>query len=50
MATNLNGEPITADHGYPLRGEWVLSPDVKDWTTSYFWKGAKWAVFVGIMP
>jgi len=42
LATHFNGEPITPDHGYPLRGvigNIVGNPDLK---TPYFWKGAKW--------
>ena len=42
LATHFNGEPITPDHGYPLRaviGYITNKPDLK---TSYFWKGAKW--------
>ena len=42
MATHLNGEPITPDHGYPLRGVVGLIPGEKDLITPYFWKGAKW--------
>ena len=42
LATHFNGEPITPDHGYPLRG--VIGHIVKnsDLKTPYFWKGAKW--------
>ncbi len=42
MATHLNGEPITPDHGYPLRGVVGLIPSEKELITPYFWKGAKW--------
>ena len=42
MATHLNGEPITPDHGYPLRGVVGLIPSERDLITPYFWKGAKW--------
>ncbi len=42
MATHLNGEPITPDHGYPLRGVVGFIPSQKDLITPYFWKGAKW--------
>jgi DMSO/TMAO reductase YedYZ molybdopterin-dependent catalytic subunit len=50
MATHLNGEPITPDHGYPLRGvvgfippaEKRVDPGMQDEITPYFWKGAKW--------
>lgn len=42
LATHLNGEPITPEHGYPLRGVVGQIPDREDLTTPYFWKGAKW--------
>jgi len=42
LATHFNGEPITADHGYPLRGVIGNMPDRADLKTPYFWKGAKW--------
>jgi DMSO/TMAO reductase YedYZ molybdopterin-dependent catalytic subunit len=42
MATHLNGEPITADHGYPLRGVVGFIPGQEGLITPYFWKGAKW--------
>ena len=42
LATHYDGQPITPDHGYPLRGiigAIVGQPDLK---VPYFWKGAKW--------
>ena len=42
LATHYNGEPITADHGYPLRGVIGNISDRSDMKTPYFWKGAKW--------
>jgi DMSO/TMAO reductase YedYZ molybdopterin-dependent catalytic subunit len=42
LATHFNGEPITPDHGYPLRGVIGYIPDREDLMTPYFWKGAKW--------
>lgn len=42
MATHFNGEPITPDHGYPLRGVVGYISGREDLTTPYFWKGAKW--------
>ncbi|HEX7976830.1 MAG TPA: molybdopterin-dependent oxidoreductase, partial [Anaerolineales bacterium] len=41
LATHLNGEPISPDHGYPLRGVVGNIPG-KDLMVPYFWKGAKW--------
>lgn len=42
LATHYNGEPITPDHGYPLRGVVGHIPARNDMDTPYFWKGAKW--------
>jgi DMSO/TMAO reductase YedYZ molybdopterin-dependent catalytic subunit len=42
MATHFNGELLTPDHGYPLRGIIGHIPDREDLDVPYFWKGAKW--------
>ncbi len=42
LATHFNGEPITADHGYPLRGMVGFIPGREDIETPDLWKGAKW--------
>lgn len=42
MATHFNGEPLTPDHGYPLRGVVGAIPGRDDLMVPYFWKGAKW--------
>jgi len=42
LATHFNGEPITPDHGYPLRGVVGYIPTREDLPTPYLWKGAKW--------
>ena len=42
LATHFNGEPISPDHGYPLRGVVGFIPGNEDLETPYFWKGAKW--------
>jgi DMSO/TMAO reductase YedYZ molybdopterin-dependent catalytic subunit len=42
IATHFNGEPLTPDHGYPLRGIIGHIPDREDLDVPYFWKGAKW--------
>jgi len=41
LATHFNGEPLEADHGYPLRG---VVGHINDTTykTPYLWKGGKW--------
>lgn len=42
MATHFNGEPISPDHGYPLRGVVGARVGEVDDSVPYFWKGAKW--------
>ncbi len=42
LATHYNGEPITPEHGYPLRGVVGAIPGRDDLATPYLWKGAKW--------
>ncbi len=42
MATHFNGEPITPDHGFPLRGIIGAIKGRDELVVPYFWKGAKW--------
>ncbi len=42
LATHFNGEPLTPDHGYPLRGVIGHIPDRDDLKSPYLWKGGKW--------
>jgi DMSO/TMAO reductase YedYZ molybdopterin-dependent catalytic subunit len=42
LATHFNGEPLSPDHGYPLRGVVGHIPAQPQLATPYFWKGAKW--------
>lgn len=42
LATHFNGQPITPDHGAPLRGIVGRILGREDLMTPYFWKGAKW--------
>lgn len=42
MATHFEGQPLTPDHGYPLRGMVGHIPEKPGLKTPYFWKGAKW--------
>jgi len=42
LATHFEGEPITPEHGYPVRGIAGAIPERKDLKDVYFWKGAKW--------
>ncbi len=42
LASHFNGEPISPDHGYPLRGIIGHIPGREDLASPYLWKGAKW--------
>lgn len=42
LATHYNGEPLTPEHGFPLRGVVGHIPGRADLKTPYFWKGGKW--------
>ncbi|MGA2112277.1 MAG: sulfite oxidase-like oxidoreductase [Anaerolineales bacterium] len=42
LATHFNGEPLTPEHGFPLRGVVGYIPGKNDRNTPYFWKGGKW--------
>lgn len=50
MATHFNGEPLTPDHGYPLRGIVGAIPGRDDLMVPYFWKGAKWLRALYFLP
>ena len=41
LATHYNGEPLSPDHGYPLRGVVGAIPG-QEMEDPYLWKGAKW--------
>ncbi len=42
LATHFNGEPLTPEHGYPLRVVIGSFADRSEQKTAYFWKGGKW--------
>ncbi len=42
LATHFEGEPIPAEHGYPLRGLVGALPGEQSDLDVYLWKGAKW--------
>ena len=50
LATHFMGEPITPDHGYPLRGVVGFIPGREDMETPSLWKGAKWLRSIEFMP
>ena len=42
LATHYNGQPLSPEHGFPLRGIVGAIPGKPELETPYFWKGAKW--------
>jgi DMSO/TMAO reductase YedYZ molybdopterin-dependent catalytic subunit len=42
LATCFGGQPISPDHGYPVRGVVGAIPGKDEIKVPYFWKGAKW--------
>jgi DMSO/TMAO reductase YedYZ molybdopterin-dependent catalytic subunit len=42
LATHFDGETISPDHGYPLRGIVGSIPGRDELLQPYFWKGGKW--------
>lgn len=42
LATHFNAQPLSPDHGYPLRGVVGNIVGRSDLEVPYFWKGAKW--------
>jgi DMSO/TMAO reductase YedYZ molybdopterin-dependent catalytic subunit len=42
LATHFDGQPLTPEHGYPLRAVVGVIPDRTDLKDVYFWKGGKW--------
>jgi DMSO/TMAO reductase YedYZ molybdopterin-dependent catalytic subunit len=50
LATHYDGQPIEAEHGYPLRGVVGAITNRDDLTTPYLWKGAKWLRGLEFMP
>ena len=51
MATHLDGKPIEADHGYPLRGvAGALPAQPQSDNDRYLWKGGKWLRGLEFMP
>jgi len=42
LATHLGGEPLTPEHGFPLRAVCGAIPGRDDLEDVYLWKGGKW--------
>jgi DMSO/TMAO reductase YedYZ molybdopterin-dependent catalytic subunit len=49
LATHFDGQPLTPDHGAPLRGVVGQITGRFELKTPYFWKGAKWLRGLEIM-
>jgi len=50
LAMVFDGQPLSPDHGYPLRGIVGHISGRKDLKTPYFWKGGKWLRALEFMP
>jgi len=50
LATHFGGDPLTPEHGYPLRGVVGAIPGRKDNKDVYLWKGGKWLRGLEFMP
>ena len=50
LATHYAGEPITPDHGFPLRGVVGAIPDRRELKDVYLWKGGKWLRGLEFLP
>jgi DMSO/TMAO reductase YedYZ molybdopterin-dependent catalytic subunit len=42
LATHYDGQPLTPEHGYPLRGLMGALPGERQESDRYLWKGGKW--------
>ena len=42
LATHYDGQPLTPEHGFPLRGVIGSIPEHRELKDLYLWKGAKW--------
>ena len=42
LATHCDGQPLSPEHGFPLRGVTGAIPGRDDLKDVYLWKGAKW--------
>jgi DMSO/TMAO reductase YedYZ molybdopterin-dependent catalytic subunit len=50
LSTHFDGQPLTPDHGYPLRGVVGAIPGREDMKDIYLWKGGKWLRGLEFMP
>lgn len=50
LATHFNGEPLTPEHGFPLRAVIGAIPGRQDLKDVYLWKGGKWLRGLEFLP
>ena len=50
LATHFDGQPLTPEHGYPLRGVVGAIPGREELKDIYLWKGGKWLRGLEFMP
>ncbi len=50
LATHFGGQPLTPEHGYPLRGVVGAIPGREDLKDIYLWKGGKWLTGLEFLP
>ena len=50
LATHFDGQPLTPDHGYPLRGVVGAIPGREGLKDIYLWKGGKWLRGLEFIP
>jgi DMSO/TMAO reductase YedYZ molybdopterin-dependent catalytic subunit len=50
LAMHFDGDPITPEHGYPLRGVIGAIPGRSELKDVYLWKGGKWLRGLEFMP
>lgn len=50
LAIHYEGQPLTLEHGFPLRGVVGAIPGREDLKDVYLWKGAKWLRGLEFMP
>lgn len=50
LATHYDGQPVSPEHGYPLRGVIGAVPGRSELKVPYLWKGAKWLRGLEFLP
>jgi len=50
LASSYEGQPLSPEHGFPLRGVLGAIPGRSDLPDVYLWKGAKWLTGLEFLP